>query len=119
MSTLDIVCSGPPGPDCKLVEVERDGRSVNVGEWVEREDGLFALRLEVPTVAPVASPEAHEAAVDRFALNLGQQRFLDALDATVETHRASVPGARVVFRPNSKGELVYAVIVPGWFPPGR
>ena len=57
--------------------------------------------------------------IDRQDLTLGQQEFLDALDAAVETKRHLVPGARVVFKPNARGELVYAIIVPGWFPSGR
>lgn len=44
---LDIVFTAPPGPgsECVFVEVERDGRSVDVGEWITRPDGLVALRL--------------------------------------------------------------------------
>lgn len=44
---LDIVFTARPGPgnECVFVEVERDGHSVQVGEWVERPDGLVALRL--------------------------------------------------------------------------
>jgi len=39
-----LVFDGPPGPDCGFVEVETpDGRSVRVGEWRERPDGLWAL----------------------------------------------------------------------------
>ncbi len=45
----DIVFDGPPGPESgRFVEVEdRQGRSVNVGEWIEREDGYWVLRLAV------------------------------------------------------------------------
>ncbi len=44
---LHIVFDGPPGPNAgRFVEVETpDGRSVNAGEWHEREDGLWELRL--------------------------------------------------------------------------
>lgn len=44
---LDIVFDGPPGPEAgRFVEVEtQDGRSVSVGEWVERPDGYWALRI--------------------------------------------------------------------------
>lgn len=44
---LDVVLDGPPGPDGgRFVEVEdANGRSVDVGEWRRREDGLWALRI--------------------------------------------------------------------------
>jgi len=46
--TIDIVFDGPPGPEsANFVEVENpEGESIKVGEWVEREDGTWALRLE-------------------------------------------------------------------------
>ena len=54
-SVINIVFDGPPsheGP--RFVEVEDDeGRSIRVGEWVPRDDGLWALRIEctVPDAA--------------------------------------------------------------------
>jgi hypothetical protein len=44
---IDVVFDGPPSYESgRFVEVEDpDGRSVRVGEWVERGDGLWALRL--------------------------------------------------------------------------
>ena len=44
---VNIVFDGPPGPDPgRFVEVETDGgRSINAGEWIERTDGLWALRI--------------------------------------------------------------------------
>lgn len=46
-SSLDIVFTGMPGPDkeCVFVEVERDGHSLKVGEWIEHIDGYASLRL--------------------------------------------------------------------------
>jgi hypothetical protein len=45
--TVDIVFTGRPGPgnECVFVEVERDGRSIRYGEWIDRPDGLAALRI--------------------------------------------------------------------------
>lgn len=45
---IDFVFDGPPGPESPgFVEVENeDGKSVSVGEWVEREDGYWCLRIE-------------------------------------------------------------------------
>ncbi|MCC6970453.1 MAG: hypothetical protein IT434_09550 [Phycisphaerales bacterium] len=48
---LDVVFDGPPGHEPgRFVEVEDpDGRSVNAGEWIDRGDGLWALRIPRPT----------------------------------------------------------------------
>jgi hypothetical protein len=55
---IDIVFDNPPGPECgRFVEVEdASGRSINLGEWVERPDGYWVLRI---------TPEAFTAAVIR------------------------------------------------------
>lgn len=52
---IDIVFTAPPGPanECVFVEVEQDGRSIDIGEWIERPDGLWALRI--PTHAITAT----------------------------------------------------------------
>ena len=44
---LHVIFDAPPGPTCgRFVECETaGGRSVGVGEWVERPDGLWALVL--------------------------------------------------------------------------
>ena len=46
-SYVDIVFDGPPGPESgRFVEVEdANGRGFRLGEWVERSDGLWALRI--------------------------------------------------------------------------
>jgi hypothetical protein len=48
---IDIVFDGPPGPVAgRFVEVEdASGKSINYGEWIQRPDGYWALRLP-PTV---------------------------------------------------------------------
>lgn len=44
---VDIVFDRSPGPDApRFIEVEDEqGRSATVGEWVERADGYWALRI--------------------------------------------------------------------------
>jgi len=51
---INVVFDGPPGPVCgRFVEVELDdGRSINAGEWTQRPDGMWALRI---TELPVTS----------------------------------------------------------------
>lgn len=53
---IDIVFDGPPGPEPgRFVEVETmEGASIRVGRWIDRGNGLWALRLTavVRTDAP-------------------------------------------------------------------
>ena len=48
---IDVIFDGPPGHNSgRFVEVEDEaGKSVDVGDWVEREDGYWALRIQIPT----------------------------------------------------------------------
>lgn len=45
---IDIVFDGPPAHESgRFVEVENpDGASINVGEWIDRGNGLWALRIQ-------------------------------------------------------------------------
>lgn len=48
---INIIFDGPPAPESgRFVEVEDDnGHGLHVGEWIERLDGLWALRItELP-----------------------------------------------------------------------
>jgi len=44
---IDIVFEGPPGPEGGMfVEVENDeGASIRLGDWVDRKDGFWVLRI--------------------------------------------------------------------------
>lgn len=48
---IDIVFDGPPGHESgRFVEVEDStGKSIHVGEWIQREDGYWALRIAKPS----------------------------------------------------------------------
>lgn len=48
MTAINIVFDGPPGPESgRFVEVEDDkGHGLSVGQWYERPDGLWALRID-------------------------------------------------------------------------
>lgn len=47
--TVDLVFDKGPGPELAgFIEAETvEGTSVNVGDWIERPDGTWALRLEL------------------------------------------------------------------------
>lgn len=46
-SYIDVVFDGPPGPKSgRFVEVEdADGAGIHVGQWIDRGNGLWALRI--------------------------------------------------------------------------
>ena len=50
MSTIDIVFDGPPSHESgRFVETEDENRaSISIGDWVERADGYWVLRIEDP-----------------------------------------------------------------------
>lgn len=47
---IHIVFDGPPGPEAgRFIETETpDGKGIGIGEWLVREDGNWALEIEVP-----------------------------------------------------------------------
>lgn len=57
MQEIRIVFDGPPGqPGGHLIEIENaSGKSIRVGEWHARDDGLWELRI--PNVAIYADGE--------------------------------------------------------------
>lgn len=44
---INIIFDGPPSHESgRFVEVETDdGKSINTGEWIEKRDGLWVLRI--------------------------------------------------------------------------
>ncbi len=66
MKHYDILFDGPPSHESgRFVEVnDETGGSICIGEWVERDDGLWALRI--PNYADV-----EEAARDLYDNRLG------------------------------------------------
>lgn len=59
---VDVVFDGPPGPEAgRFVEAEHPpGTSVNVGRWIDRKNGYWALRV------PRASPQSMFGDVGEF-----------------------------------------------------
>lgn len=64
---MDIVFDGPPSHESgRFVEVEdATGKSINVGEWLQRPDGYWALRIAAlpPGDAPQTCPHCKLLAV--------------------------------------------------------
>ena len=84
MKTIGIVFDGPPGPESgRFVEVERNGRSINFGEWVHREDGFWVLRIPDPEkradldrpVAERAFTEAESSNIKWLSFNYSANAF--------------------------------------------
>lgn len=52
MKELRIVCSNPPSNEHgEFIEIEdENGKSVSVGEWSRREDGLWEYIIDVDTL---------------------------------------------------------------------
>jgi hypothetical protein len=64
---INIVFDGPPSHQSgRVVEVETDdGQSINIGEWLERPDGNWVLRIDnvqIPSPDVINRPD--EAARD-------------------------------------------------------
>jgi hypothetical protein len=58
MAHYHVIFDGPPSPEGPhFIEVDNDeGKSIKVGEWSKRADGLWALVLPAPVDAPVDDP---------------------------------------------------------------
>lgn len=82
---IDIVFDGPPGPTAgRFVEVEDlSGKSVGVGQWIDRCNGMWALRI----------PRAH-AHLHPDTANIGPADTA-VIDEALEYTAARKPGAAV------------------------
>ena len=78
---VDIVFDGPPGPESgRFIEAEdADGKSIKFGEWLERADGRWVLRI---TAADFQKP--------RRAVDVAEVQA--ALDRPAERVRREGPG---------------------------
>lgn len=56
MKNINIIFDGPPSHESgRFVEVEDDnGKSIKVGEWIKRDDGLWALKINLSK--PLTTP---------------------------------------------------------------
>ena len=75
---INIIFDGPPSNNPgRFVKVETDdGHCINAGEWIEREDGLWALRItalpEDDNVTSVDAPTVRE--VERTSIAHGDSQ---------------------------------------------
>ena len=76
---IDIVFDGPPGPVCgRFVEVEdQDGKSINAGEWIQRDDGYWVLRFKDRTENAEADTALLDS-LDVLAARYGHSWMLDS-----------------------------------------
>lgn len=50
---VDLVFDGPPGPESpRFVEAVDASGSIELGEWIERPDGKWVLRIPDPRPEP-------------------------------------------------------------------
>lgn len=72
---INVIFDGPPSAESgRFIEVELDdGSSINAGEWIQRTNGLWALRItELPGAPGAFVPTAEE---------------LDLLMEAIDSHR--------------------------------
>ena len=93
---INIVFDGPPRPqDGRFMKIETDdGRSIGVGEWQERRDGRWKLRITaLPTVTPKpqqdADPDPEEDLMQRILAQC-VETDLSAVHAAGACHAVSV-----------------------------
>ncbi len=69
MGEIRIVFDGPPAHESgRFVEVEdTEGRGLDAGEWHERSDGLWELRIEGVDLAIIAMKAAERQAERKIA----------------------------------------------------
>ena len=97
---VDIVFDGPPGPEGnRFIEVEdANGKSIAFGEWIERKDGRWVLRI---TAADLQKPRrAVDIAKVQAALDPGWRSASDGegpgngSDVTNSVHPAFIRALR-------------------------
>jgi hypothetical protein len=95
-AAINIIFDGPPGPEGpRFIEVETDdGRSIRVGEWQQRQDGNWGLRIAaLPPVTPKpeqdADPDPEEDLMQRILAQC-VETDLSAVHAAGACHAVSV-----------------------------
>lgn len=103
---VDVVFDGPPSPEGpRFIEVERDGLSINAGEWIEREDGRHILRIVIPrkTLAEAFEDADRGLRVFSDAVHGYAGEVWDSLDGDVRHEKLSTTFARESWRDIPRG----------------
>lgn len=79
MSYIDIIFDGPPSHESgRFIEVEDpSGSSVRIGEWIDRANGLWALRIPYYLEFNSTSEQIAKVQSDLFAI---REDLRDTLD---------------------------------------
>ena len=76
---INIIFDASPGP-CpgRFIEVETDdGASINAGEWIDRHDGTWALRItELPSILAAGNKERDMVTIREIADEVGMEERL-------------------------------------------
>jgi hypothetical protein len=90
MSHIDIVFDGPPGPTPgRFVEVEQEGKSLDVGTWIKRDDGYWVLRILTSEPQSAGRDRELEAA-DEIAAQLAE--LVECAERDLKMNRDEEPG---------------------------
>ena len=112
---VDIVFDGPPGPTAaRFVEVENEsGASISFGEWVERDDGYWVLRI--PDTAPALGEcRAEQKLLEAEILDKG--KWIDEKDARIKEIEGVLKVERnLLDRVEQLEAAITAQIETGWY----
>jgi hypothetical protein len=81
---IDIVFDGPPSHESgRFVEVERDGKSIRIGRWFERDDGLWVLRIPLDPRTPTERMKMAEELIWKLFVSCSTNEVLSRELATI------------------------------------
>jgi hypothetical protein len=103
MSHIDIVFDGPPGPDAgRLIDVDdENGKSIDIGVWVKRDDEFWVLRVDMTTTLELAVlKEALKRCAEQFRFYENQHLAKNTPNADVkaEANRAMAVMCEVLIK---------------------
>lgn len=99
---INVVFDGPPSPDGpRFIDVETDdGRSLMAGEWVERPDGRWVLRIAELPAAPTEDDQPRAGVIE------GLRLLTVLMDADPQLADAAVTGIDLWFGPEDRDRFL-------------